>query len=464
MLDFIAKPFGILMMWLYQLTHNYMLAVILFSLIVKLILLPFQMKSKKGMMRQQLLIPQQQELAKKYGSNKQKYQEELMKLYQEEGVSPMSGCLWALLPFPILIALYSAIRKPLSTMMGVAAKELQSGGAVYDALKGLGHTLTSDGYGEIHAVKVIHQHWSDVFEGLNVTKLQDMDYMSFGLDLGAQPSFKFWTWDWSSVSVWLPTLGLFLIPIVAALLTLLPTKLSKKLNAETMKAAGLDPPQEQQGQGFLTVFMPLSTLIFCFWMPAALGVYWIANSVFTVLQDIILTKHYNKTVAAESADRIAARRAREAELERKRQESERRRAVEGSVENASTSRKKQQNKKKKEQSDKTLEWQRAHNPEEPVYEPSRVGTRRYARGRAYDPDRFSRNGVEGATESTSELDEAITEEQEEKLQRAALPTSGVADVSGAADVSDENEPIDEAVDSDSGEVTDDSETDDSIIE
>lgn len=453
MLDFIAKPFGILMMWLYQLTHNYMLAVILFSLIVKLILLPFQMKSKKGMMRQQLLIPQQQELAKKYGSNKQKYQEELMKLYQEEGVSPMSGCLWALLPFPILIALYSAIRKPLSTMMGVAAKELQSGGRVFEALAELGHKFTGEGYGEIHAAKVIHEHWTDVFEKLGVEKLRDIDYMSFGLDLGAQPSFKFWTWDWSSVSVWLPTLGLFLIPVVAALLTVLPTKLSKKLNAETMKAAGLDPaPQEQQGQGFLTVFMPLMTLWFCFVMPAALGIYWIANSVFGVLQDIILTKHYNKTVAAESADRIAARKAREAELERKRQESERRRAVEGSVENASTSKKKQQNKKKKEQSDKTLEWQRAHNPEEPVYEPSRVGTRRYARGRAYDPDRFSRNGVEGATESTSELDEAITEEQEEKLQRAALPAS------------DENETIDEAVDSDNGEVIDESESDDNIIE
>ncbi|NLB29817.1 MAG: membrane protein insertase YidC, partial [Clostridiales bacterium] len=124
MLNAIAKPFGMLLMWLYELVANYGIAVILFALVVKIILLPFQMKSKRGTMQQARLQPRQAEIQKKHGANKQKYNEELQKLYKEEGVNPASGCIWGLLPFPILIALYQAIRFPLTIMMGVGAELL----------------------------------------------------------------------------------------------------------------------------------------------------------------------------------------------------------------------------------------------------------------------------------------------------------------------------------------------------
>ena len=113
-MDFIAKPFGMLLMWLYEITANYGIAVILFALIVKLILMPFQMKSKKSMMRTSLLQERMKEIEKKHGANKQKYNEEVQKLYQEEGANPMGGCLPMLIQFPILIALYNIIRKPIS--------------------------------------------------------------------------------------------------------------------------------------------------------------------------------------------------------------------------------------------------------------------------------------------------------------------------------------------------------------
>ena len=119
MFDFITKPFGWLLMFLYELVNNYGLAVILFALVVKVVLLPFQMKSKRSMMRTSRLQPKLKELEKKHGANKQKYNEEVAKLYKEEGVNPMSGCLWSLIPFPIIIALFSAIRNPLTIMMGV---------------------------------------------------------------------------------------------------------------------------------------------------------------------------------------------------------------------------------------------------------------------------------------------------------------------------------------------------------
>ena len=127
MLDAIAKPFGWLMMGLYELTGNFGVATILFSLCVTLVLLPFMAKSKKSMMRMSRLTPRMQELQRKHEGNQQKLNEEMARLYREEKVNPMSGCLWSLLPFPILLALYRAVVKPLTIMMGVDSALLSSG-------------------------------------------------------------------------------------------------------------------------------------------------------------------------------------------------------------------------------------------------------------------------------------------------------------------------------------------------
>ena len=113
----ITKPFAWLFVWLYNLTGNYGAAILLFALAVNLILTPFMAKSKKGMMRQTRLQPKLQELQRRHEGNQQKLNEEMQKLYREEGVNPMGGCLWSLIPFPILIALYSVIRQPFSRMM-----------------------------------------------------------------------------------------------------------------------------------------------------------------------------------------------------------------------------------------------------------------------------------------------------------------------------------------------------------
>ena len=127
-MDFIAKPFGWLMMFLFDFAKNYGLAVILFSLVVKVILLPFQMKSKHSMMRTSRLQPKMAGASEEArGEQAEVLNEEVAKLYKEEKINPMSGCLWSLIPFPIILALYYAIREPLTTMMGVAREPCQPG-------------------------------------------------------------------------------------------------------------------------------------------------------------------------------------------------------------------------------------------------------------------------------------------------------------------------------------------------
>ena len=113
----IVKPFAWLLLQFYEWTGNYGLSVILFALVVNLILLPFMAKSKKSMMRTSRIQPKINELQKRHEGNPQKLNEEMAKLYREEHINPMSGCLWSLIPFPILIALYSVIRQPLTRML-----------------------------------------------------------------------------------------------------------------------------------------------------------------------------------------------------------------------------------------------------------------------------------------------------------------------------------------------------------
>ena len=211
----ITKPFAWLMVKLYELTGNYGIALIIFALAVNLILTPFMAKSKKGMMRTSRLQPQMQELQRRHEGNPQKLNQEMQKLYQENGASPMSGCLWSFVPFPILIALYSVIRQPITRMMFAAQSvvdELQA----FFVEKGL-YTVPAkvDAYVEIKLTDLAHQNWDAVQSELagKVDGLINVDFSFMGVNLGLQPEWNFmFKTDFSDPSVWLPAFGLFVIP------------------------------------------------------------------------------------------------------------------------------------------------------------------------------------------------------------------------------------------------------------
>ena len=114
---FIRVPFGYVLEFFYGFLNNYGLALILFSFVVKLILLPFSAKSKKSMMKMSRLQPQLKQLELACGDDKQKYQQEVMALYKSEGVSMYGGCLWSFLPLLFLLPLYTVIREPLHYLM-----------------------------------------------------------------------------------------------------------------------------------------------------------------------------------------------------------------------------------------------------------------------------------------------------------------------------------------------------------
>lgn len=422
----IIKPFAWLLLAFYDWTGNYGLSVILFALVVNLILMPFMAKSKRSMMRTARIQPKIQELQRRHEGNQQRLNEEMSKLYHEEHINPMSGCLWSLIPFPILIALYSVIRQPLTRMLYLTADQVAKL-QTYMVNMGWYTAPKSNTYAEIGLLQQVHTHWSAVMSSNiagQLTRLKDIDFSFIGLNLGSMPDWKFFTTaDWSSTASWLPGLGLFLVPLIAAFLSWLSMQVSNMANPP-------DPKVQAQMKS-MNLIMPIMSIWICFVMPAALGVYWIANSIFGMARDYYLTIHYRKKLDEEDAERLLQRSERERELEAKRQETERLKELGRTEVNSNTSKKKIQAKEKQSYEERRAAAEKAERAERrarrgivdqeaPV---SQVGSRRYARGRAYDPERYGDAGefadsdesnaipeVYDGNVETSETDEAAFEE------------------------------------------------------
>lgn len=351
--NLISLPFAALLRWMYAFTGSYGLSIILFALIIKLVLLPFQMKSKRNMVRMGRLSGRQQELQKQYANNQQKLNEELARLYQEEGVNPMGGCLWSLLPLFIMIPLYSIIYRPITHFMRLSAENMAT---LKEMAVGMGYDASrySAAYEQIGLTDFISQHW-EKFEG-TMEGLINVDFTFLGLDLSMQPTAAF-----SQFSFQWGVIGVLLIPFLATALQYISTMIMAKSNGQSA--------EQQKQMRTMNLLMPLMSLYFCFIMPAAMGVYWIINTVLSTVQEYLLGKFYTKKLQAEEEELAAARQAaRQARME------------EAKVRAA-------QQKEQGERKAKKPQPKKDEN-REPTTEAGRVAERPYARGRSYQADRY----------------------------------------------------------------------------
>ena len=402
--DLIRVPFGYLLDWLYTFTNNYGLALILFSLIVKLVLLPMSVKSKKSMLKMSRLSPQVKALEAKYGDDKQKYQLAVQQMYKEEGVSMGGGCLWSFIPLIILLPLYYVIREPITYMMHNSRSISE---AIVAFIQASGENLGKNSY---YAQLAAAGHIGDYMEELKslaVTanaNLQAMNFQFLGIDLAGIPSFRFWECEgWGEI-------GLFLIPVVSAGLQAASMWISQKMNNQV--ATNADGEQDtdaakaaNQTNATMMLMMPLMSLWIGFSMPAAISIYWIAQAVFGAVQDYFLTKHYRKVYEEEDAvkQEIAAkRRAEEAEKERQRA-LRREQNPDGITDNVSKKKIRQQEKEAAEKAAKAYEARKNPVQESEEKKPlSGDPERPYSRGRAYDPAHYGRKRSAGSDAEQTE--------------------------------------------------------------
>ena len=320
--DLIRVPFGYLMDLLYQFTSNYGLALILFALLVKLILLPASAKSKKSMMKMSRLAPLTQAIQKKYENDPQKAQAEIQQIYKEEGASMMGGCLWSLLPLLLLFPLYTVIRQPLVYMLHLSADQAAK---IVEIIKEAipAAFLSNSYYDQLSAAPHLTEFAAQIREAipeLANTTLPSLNFQFLGINLGQIPSWQFWKWE---VTNW-ASIGLFLLPVLSAGSNVLSMWISQKMNASvtTDQNGNRDESAAKANNATnksMMIVMPLMSLFIGYSYPAALSLYWLVQGIFGIIQDVILTLRYRKIYDAEDEvkRKLAAQKAAE-EAERER--------------------------------------------------------------------------------------------------------------------------------------------------
>lgn len=296
----IVRPFGLILLSLYNFVHNYGLAVILFALIVKLCCVPLAIKGKKSMLAMTALNAEMQQLQKKYANNRAKLNEEIQALYERRGVSPMSGCLPNLIPLPIMMGLYYAVQQPLQYIVGLSRETVIALAQMIglDQLAGANYTVQILIAEKLNAFVDGSGHFSDAVTNClqSGETIFPLDFHFFGLNLADTPSISHPSIIW-------------IIPILSGLTAFLSSYIMQKMQGTQNSAAA--------GQmKMLNFMMPLMSLYFAFILPGAIGIYWIFNNVFTCVQEIILTK----TLRGKQEAKQAAEAARiEAEKQAKRE-------------------------------------------------------------------------------------------------------------------------------------------------
>lgn len=403
-MDFISVPFGYLLEWLYRFAGDYGLALILFSVVVKLILAPFTAKSKKSSMKMSRLTPRLKLIQEKYANDPQKQSQAMQELYKSEGVSMGGGCLWSLIPLLIIFPLFTVIREPMVYMLHISKNDAAT---IIKIIQDAGLVPSNSAYGQMIAAQFIPQVMPQIQEAgivLNEIQQAGVNFHFLGIDLAATPTWNFW-----AASFWAggwTTIGAFLLPVLSAGVQLLSMVITMKVNNSLVtdekgiqdKETAKDSQANKTNQTMLWVG-PIMSLLIGYGYPAALSVYWFSQGVISMIIDIFLTLKYRKIYDAEDAERLARLLEEERiEMEKERIRAERRAAnPDGQTQN--TSKKKLQKQQQAEEDAAKAAAAREYAIKKGTYVPeeeekkntamSGIPERPFCKGRAYDPDRYN---------------------------------------------------------------------------
>ena len=400
--NIITVPFGYLLKLLYEVTSNYGVAMILFALLVQVVMLPINAKSKKSMMKMSRLQPRIQDIQRRYAHDPQKQNELTQKLYQEEGASVGGGCLWSMIPLFILIPLFTVIREPITYILMEPA---EVSAQIIATIKELEPALFSSNayYDQVTAAQAISQYANELraaIPGISEATLAGINFNFLDINLGAIPQFNIfaetWAWDWAHI-------GAFLIPLLSAGSQVLQMWMGQKANDSLItnekgvqdKEAAKNSQTAQTNQMMMWM-MPIMSLWIGFTVSAGLSLYWFIGGVFRMITDPIMTNHYRKIYDAEDAARLEKFMEQERlEAEKERIRAERRAANPEGITTNTSKKKLQKQQRDLEQAEKAAAAKEYAAKKGVVEEEetsscmSGISSRPYCKGRNYDPNRYA---------------------------------------------------------------------------
>ena len=292
--NFIGEIFGYVMMFFYNIFGNFGVAIIAFTIFTRLLMFPLTIHQQKSMAGMQRLQPKMKELQAKYGNNREKYNEEVQKLYEKEGQNPAGGCLPLLIQLPIFYGLYRAICMPLTCTLHLNITEGTLGTAItrIKSLSDVYTTTSSSYYSQINVIEAVRNIGGNYakygFSAAEAEALRPIYEMSHG--------FNFLGIDLLSIAkFWNPAIILTFVVFFASAGGMF---LTNKLNGAAAQAAqpnGFNPNTMGIMMGLMSAWISLS-------VPSAMALYWTISSLVAPLQSWVVQKYYNAAILNAKAE------------------------------------------------------------------------------------------------------------------------------------------------------------------
>ena len=275
--NFIGSIFGYVLWAIFWVFQNFGIAIIVFTLIFRAILFPSSIKQQRSMAANASLQAKQKEIREKYANNKAKQNEEIQKLYEKEGVSPMSGCATSLFPMFIMLGIYYSVVRPLSNVIHLSADAINH----INMIPGV-YTTQNNIYSEIGALRLFTNSANVdllINHGLPANEIHSIHNLAGG--------FNFLGLDLLSI----PKDTGFTSPIIIIPILCLVTSLGSQIL--TMKMQN-NPMQGQQGcTKYMLLLLPLLTVYISYIVPGAVGFYWVWSTIFGFVQTLLINKFFS---------------------------------------------------------------------------------------------------------------------------------------------------------------------------
>lgn len=272
MISFFANLFGYLLNFLYNLIQNYGLSIILFSIIVKIVLLPISINQQKTMKKTAKIQEEVKKLQIKNKNNPEALQRETMELYKREKMNPFGGCFSAIIQIILLFSVFYLVRCPLTYMKKVEPEIIEKYTQELSE-KGEG----KDAYPEISIIR--EKAESD--EAVNI----NMEFL--GLDLSSIPSRD--VADWKT----------YVIPVLYVISTFISMRITTAMQKKQVKAVKKEGEEEEKGDEFdilnqtnknMSLMMPILAVSISLVAPLGLALYWLTNNILMIIERLLLNK------------------------------------------------------------------------------------------------------------------------------------------------------------------------------
>lgn len=313
--------FGWLTRILYGYFGNYGVAIIMLTIIIRGLLIPLNVKSQKSMLKMQALSGKQAELQRKYGDDKEKYQEALMQMQKENGAGGLSGCLLPFIQILFIWPIFRIVSGPLIYLSQVSVDNIQSMIDLAQKQDLIANNVIATNH--IGLIQVLNNNAPFMKECIDkgyiaMGQMIDLDFL--GLDLTVTP-WNILSQNFTNPALWLPFMILPILVLVLNFASMQLTKILKpgyKEEQEAKKRAKLNPARKdqtavdsttEQTMKMMNWMMPLLMVWTTFTLPSAMGLYWFVGGLMGIISQMIVfvlfTKPYEKKKAELEAKKEA---------------------------------------------------------------------------------------------------------------------------------------------------------------